>query len=71
MKIKEFLKLPKLEDQDDFSKMKEGDCFLYGWKMKAQTESKKVGQEVSFYKVLNVKGKNVEYLVNYAILEQE
>ncbi len=71
MKIYHFLRMPKLEDKDDFSKMKEGDCFLYGWKMKTQTETKKVDHEVSFYRVLKVKGKNVEYIVEFDILEED
>lgn len=71
MRQYEFLKLPRLTDQDDFSKELEiGDKFLYGPKMISQIESKLIGEEICFYKVYNKKEKNVEYGLGYEILEK-
>lgn len=72
MKLYHFLRLPRLEDKDDFSeKLEKGDRFLYGFKMKQQAETKKVGDEVSFFRVLKVEGKNVEYITEFEILEKD
>lgn len=72
MKILEFTRLPRLEDNDDFSeKLKEGDRFLYGTKMKFQLETKKDGDEVAYFRVIKIKNKAVEYITEFATLEKD
>ena len=62
MKQIRFVNLPRLKDEDDFSlKLHVGDLFLYGTRMISQIETKKPGDEISYYQVYNIKGKNVEY----------
>ena len=71
MKIFEFLSLPRLKNEDDFSKrLKTGDSFLYGPRMIGQIEVKKEGQSVSFYRVFKIEGKNVEYGLAFAVLQK-
>ena len=71
MKKLEFLNLPRLTNEDDFSiKLKIGDCFLYGPKMISQIETKKEKDEVSYFKVFKIKGKNVEYGLQFDRLEK-
>ena len=69
MRILEFLNLPRLTNEDDFSiKLQTGDRFLYGPKMISQIETKKEKDEVSFFKAFKIDGKNVEYGLQFDIL---
>lgn len=71
MKKFNFMMLPKLDNEDDFSKkLKIGDCFLYGSKMKSQIETKKEGDEISYFRVIRIENKNVEYSLQFDILEK-
>ena len=63
--------LPQMKDLDRLWKLREGDKFLYGNRMIEQLESKTTGQEVSFYQVLKIMGKNVEYIPRYEILKED
>jgi len=71
MKMHEFIKLPRKEQLDNFSDMKEGDRFLYGRYMQAQLETKKPGDEVSFYRVIKIKENSAEYIIDYDILQKD
>jgi hypothetical protein len=63
--------LPKMKDLDQLWKLREGDKFLYGNRMIEQLETKTTGQEISFYQVLKIMGKNVEYIPRYEILKED
>jgi hypothetical protein len=72
MKIREFLMLPKLIKEDDFSiKLKPKSKFLFGERMIEQIETKTTGDEITYYQVLKLSGKNVEYIPRYEILEED
>ena len=72
MKMREWLSLPKLKNEDDFSsKLNRNDKFLYGDRMIQQLEEKKKGQEITYLQVLKVEGKNVEYMPRFEILEED
>ena len=70
MKNRQWMMLPKLNDESDFGRtMNPGDKFLYGQRMIDQLETKKKGDEITYYQVLKVSGagKNVEYVPRYEI----
>ncbi len=72
MRLQDFLRLPRLEDKDNFSeKLKENDRFLYGWRMKQQIKTKKAGHEISYFRALKVVNNNVEYVTEFDILEKD
>jgi len=64
--------LPKLKDESSFHLiLKIGDIFLYGNRMIDQIENKVKGDEITYYQVLNISGRNVEYTPRYEILEED
>lgn len=67
MKINEWRRLKEVESLDN---LKVGDFFLMGEYIIGQKEEKKPGQEITYYKVLNKKGKSIEYIPIYDILEE-
>lgn len=68
----EFLMLPKLDKEDDFTdKLKIGDKFLFGNRMIEQTENKQIGEEITYYQVIRIKGKNCEYMPRFEILQED
>jgi hypothetical protein len=62
--ITEWKKLPRLKNEDSFHKvLKNGDLFLYGTSMIGQVEKTlKEGDKVSYFQVININGKNCEYV---------
>jgi len=48
-----------------------GDVFLTGSSMIGQKERKKIGDEVSYFKVIKIEDNNIEYSLNYSILKGE
>lgn len=46
-------------------KPKEGDVFLYGEKMIEQKVTKNEGQTVSYFKIVSIKGNNIEYITEF------
>jgi len=67
----DFHKLPQLVNEDDFrEKLRRGDFFLYGRKMISQVESKQPGDQICYYQVIKIDGKNVEYMTKFDILEK-
>ena len=71
MKLPEWRRLPKMENEDAFHiKLKVGDKFLYGLRQISQIETKEVGQEINFYTVLRIEGKNCEYVLSFDMLEK-
>jgi len=67
MKINEWRRLREVEDLD---KIKVGEFFLIGDKVIEQKETKFIGQEITYYKLLKRKGKSVEYVPIYDTLEE-
>ncbi len=53
--------------------LKEGDLFLYGIAVIAQKDAKEVGQQITYFKVINSKtdGKMIEYTPVFDILEED
>jgi len=67
MKINEWRRLREVENLD---KIKVGEFFLMGDKVIEQKETKFIGQEITYYKLLKRKGKSVEYVPIYDTLEE-
>lgn len=66
----DFLNLPRMKNEDDFSiDLKVGTRFLYGPRMISQIETKKVNDEISFFRVFKIEGKNVEYGLQFDKLQ--
>lgn len=71
MKARLFAELPQFDILMDDGRLKVGDKFLYGQSMKRQVDEKKVGDMISYYKVIKVKPNgNVEYIPVYEKLEE-
>ena len=73
MKISEWSRLIIVELEDFHGNKKElkiGDKFLYGNKVVGQKETKKIGNDISYYIVTNVKNKSVEYQMGFGILKE-
>jgi hypothetical protein len=49
----------------------EGEKFLYGPRMIDQLETKQIGEEVTYYQVLRISGKNVEYMPRFELLQED
>ena len=74
MKNRQWINLPKCNDESDLGRtLNRGDKFLYGPRMIDQLETKKKGDEITYYQVLKISGagKNVEYVPRYEILEED
>lgn len=67
MKVREW---NRLKETNNFEKLKVGDFFIMGENMLNQKETKSVGQEITYYKLLK-KGKSIEYTPVYDVLEEE
>ena len=70
MREYEFRHLQKMQDDSLFYKLEENDNFLYGSKVIDQTNTKKIGDPITYYKVIKKKGNNIEYLMIFDILEK-
>ncbi len=66
MKISKWRSLKVVKNLETIN---EGDCFLMGERVAEQKETKKIGDEISYYKILK-KGKNIEYIPLYDMLEE-
>lgn len=65
-----WLRLKEVEDLSDVD-LKEGDIFLYGHAMIGQKDTKEIGQQIVYFKVLKSEGKNIEYTEVFDILEED
>lgn len=72
MRESKFRSLKQLKDESLFNKkLQVGDHFLYGQNVIDQINTKKVGDQVTYYKVINkTKGRNIEYQMVFDVLEQ-
>jgi len=48
-----------------------GEYFLTGKKVIEQKETKKVGQDISYYKVTKIDGNNISYVMIFDKLEED
>jgi hypothetical protein len=60
-----------IENESDVFKLKKYDRFLFGNTMIEQLQSKEVGQQITFYEVISVEGKKIEYKPIYDIIDSE
>jgi len=60
----------RLKEVTNIDKLEVGDLFLMGEWIIRQKETKVIGQEITYYKLLNKKGKSIEYIPIYDILEE-
>ena len=70
MKAEDWRKVKVIEDISENNNLKIGDYFLYGSSMVNQKEAKQVGEEISYYMVLNKKNKNIEYTIKFDVLRE-
>ncbi len=67
-----WLRLKEIEDPLKM-RLKKGEQFLYGVSMLAQKDTKKVGQQITYFEILNSKneGKDIEYIQMFDVLEED
>lgn len=73
MKANKWSKLPIVELEDfagNKKRLQVGDKFLHGSKVVQQKETKKIGDNVSYYIVTNIKNNSVEYQMGFGILKE-
>ena len=71
MNLIEWRKIKKMENKNSFhTELKVGDKFLYGTKQISQVETKKSGDKINFFTVLNIKNKNCEYVLSFDEIEK-
>ena len=63
-------RIKKIEE-DDMSKLRINELFLAGDAVVAQLESKNVGDNITYYKVIKKQGNNIEYIPVFDILEED
>ncbi len=68
MKVSNFLKLP--ESSPHIGEAKAGEYFLQGEKMIKQKVTKKLGDEVSMYKIIDVNDNSYLIIAHYEKLEE-
>lgn len=66
----EWLRIREIEDLLDIE-LKVDDIFLNGKNMIEQKNLKEVGQEICYFKVIKAEGKNMEYIQEFDVLEEE
>lgn len=70
MQKNKWLRLKEIEDPFKID-LKEGSFFLYGSATIGQKETKKVGDQIVYYKILKKEGSNVEYIQVFDVLEED
>ena len=70
MKANKWLTIKIIEDLDEEKNLKVGDTFLYGSSVVSQMEHKKLGHEITYYKVTGFNGSNIQYRPVIDILEE-
>lgn len=66
----EWLKIREIEDLIDIE-LEVDDLFLHGKNMIGQKNSKIEGQQITYFKVLKSKGKNMEYVQVFDVLKED
>ena len=70
MKANEWIRLKEITDETNTEDMKVGDLFLMGTKVIEQRENKIIGDQITYYRLLNKKDKGIEYIAIYDRLEE-
>ena len=71
MKKHKWLKIKKIDEDGDESKLRIGDIFLTGISTIAQIETKVIGDQITYYKIIKKGDKNIEYKMIFDILEED
>jgi len=66
----QWLRLRVIEDLADVE-LKENELFLNGHAMIGQKDTKEIGQQITYFKVIKAKEKNIEYTEVFDILEED
>lgn len=65
------MRLPELQDEDDITKLKIGDRFLYGRSVINQKQMEKVdGSTITYFEVLSKSQNGIEYIPIYDYMEK-
>lgn len=70
MKIDDWRFIKVINDPSKTSKLKEGDVFLTGTNIIGQKGKKKIGDEITYYKVLKNKNDRIEYIIKIDTLSK-
>jgi len=66
-----FMKLPELKDEDDVTKLKIGDRFLYGRSVIDQKQhDKNDGSTLTYFEVISKSQNGIEYIPIYDYMEK-
>lgn len=60
-----------IEEDNQMTKLRKYDRFLYGVSMIEQKVSKDVGNEITYYEVISKKENSVEYKPIYDVMEED
>jgi hypothetical protein len=66
----QWLRLRVVEDLAD-AELKKDEFFLNGHAMIGQKDTKEIGQQITYFKVIKAKGKNIEYTEVFDVLEED
>lgn len=66
----QWLRLRVIEDLID-AKLVKDDLFLNGHHMIGQKDTKEIGQQITYFKVIKSEGKNIEYTEVFDVLEED
>jgi hypothetical protein len=64
-------KMIEITEEEEMDKLEVHDYFLYGTNMIAQKQNKKIGQEISYFVVMNKNGRHIEYGPVFDMLEKD
>jgi len=66
----QWLRIREVEDLTNV-KLVKGDEFLHGVAMIGQKDTKEIGQQIVYFKVIKSEGKNIEYTEVFDVLEED
>lgn len=72
MRESDWKRMPEITDESKMNELDLHDYFLYGKNMIAQKQTKKLGQEISYYEVIGKGvGGHIEYAPVFDLLERD
>ena len=71
MKKSKWLRIKQISEEDDLLKLRVNDVFLTGNAIIGQLETKIVGDEISYYKIIKKNKMNVEYITIFDKLQED
>lgn len=66
----QWLRLKVVEDLSN-AKLLKDDFFLYGTAMISQKDTKEIGQQITYFRVIRQEKKNIEYTEVFDVLEED